>query len=70
MMRTEEAIAFLRQCGPTCSPRQLARAIGGQPYYYNQAARNGELRFEFFWRGKALRVYTEDVIKKIQRRGD
>ena len=65
MKSTQEAVKLLRSYGPTCSPRQLADAIGGQPHYYNVAARDGKLKFDFFWRGKALRIYTEDVIKKI-----
>jgi len=61
----EEQVEYLRRCGPTCSPRQLAAVLGGQPYYYNVAARNGTLEFDSFWRGRNLRIYTEDVIKKI-----
>ena len=61
----EEQAKFLRACGPTCSPRQLAHVLGGQPYYYNMAAKNGTLEFDSFWRGRNLRIYTEDVIKKI-----
>ena len=64
-LSTKEAVRYLRDCGPTCSPRQLAVAIGGQPYHYNVAARNGQLPFDFFWRGRLLRIYTEDVIHKI-----
>ena len=64
--KTEKTIAFLRECGPTCSSRQLAQALGGQPYYYNIQAKKGLLPFDFFWRGKALRVFTESVIKKLK----
>lgn len=64
-LNTKEAVKYLRECGPTCSPRQLAVAIGGQPYSYNVMARTGKLPFGFFWRGALLRIYTEDVIKKI-----
>lgn len=60
-----EQVAFLRECGPTCSPRQLAEVLGGNPYYYNVAARNGTLGFDFDWRGRNLRIYTESVIKKL-----
>lgn len=61
----DEAVAFLRSCGVTCSPRQLAKVMGGQPYYYNVAARNGKLDYEFTWHGVNLRIYTESVIKRI-----
>ena len=64
--RTEVAIARLREFGPTCSSRELASVIGGQPYYYNVQAKKGILPFEFFWRGKALRIFTESVIKKLK----
>ena len=64
--RTEVAIERLREFGPTCSSRQLASILGGQPYYYNIQAKKGLLPFDFFWRGKALRVFTESVIKKLK----
>lgn len=64
--KTEQAITYLRECGPTCSPLQLSRALGGQPYYYSLQAKAGKLPFEFMWRGKALRVFTESVIKKLK----
>jgi hypothetical protein len=64
--KTEKTIAYLRECGPTCSSRQLAQALGGQPYYYNVQAKRGLLPFEYFWRGRALRVFTESVIKKLK----
>jgi len=63
---TEETITFLRECGPTCSSRELAKALGGQPYYYNVQAKNGNLPFEYMWRGRALRIFTESVIKKLK----
>lgn len=61
----EEEVEFLRSCGPTCSPRELAQVLGGQPYQYNVRARNGTLGFDFEWRGHCLRIYTESVIKRI-----
>lgn len=60
-----EQVAFLRRCGPTCSPRQLAEVMGGNPYYYNKAARNGTLGYDFEWHGRNLRIFTESVIKKL-----
>lgn len=61
----EEAISFLRSCGATCSPRQLARVLGGNPYQYNVQAKNGKLRFEFDWHGSSLRIYTQSVINRV-----
>ncbi len=62
---TEEAVKRLRDYGPTCSPRQLAEVMGGNPYYYNVAARHGTLGYETEWHGRNLRIYTESVIKKL-----
>ena len=64
--RTEVAIERLREFGPTCSSRQLASVLGGQPYYYNVQAQKGILPFQFFWRGRALRISTESVIKFLK----
>ena len=64
--KTEQAIETLRDFGPTCSSRQLAQVLGGQPYYYNVQAQKDILPFKFFWRGKALRVSTESVIKFLK----
>jgi hypothetical protein len=60
-----EQVEFLRRCGPTCSPSQLAQVLGGRPYYYNVAAKNGTLEFDHMWRGRNLRIFTEPVIKKL-----
>ena len=60
-----EQVEFLRKCGPTCSPAQVASVLGGNAYYYNLAAKNGTLDLEFTWRGRNLRIYTESVIKKL-----
>lgn len=60
-----DQIAYLRKIGPTCSPRQLAEVLGGNPFYYNLAAKDGTLDFDFMWRGRNLRIYTESVIKKL-----
>ena len=62
---TEEAVFRLKELGPTCSPRQLAGILGGQPYYFNQAAKNGVLGYEHTWSGNRLKIYTESVIQKI-----
>jgi len=64
--KTEVAIDRLREFGPTCSSRELASVIGGQPYYYNVQAKKGTLPFQFIWRGRALRVSTESVIKFLR----
>jgi len=63
---TPEAVKALRSFGVTCSPKQLASVLGGNPYRYNIAAKNGSLGYEFTWHGTNLRIYTESVIKKIE----
>ena len=62
----KEAIAFLESKGATCSPRDAASVLGGQPYYYNIAARNGKLDLDYFWSGRSLRIYTASIIKRIK----
>ena len=64
--KTEVAVSRLREFGPTCSSRELASVLGGQPYYYNVQAKKGILPFSFFWRGRALRVSTESVVKFLK----
>lgn len=62
---TREAITRLREFGPTCSPRQLASVLGGQPYQFTVQARHGKLPYDHEWHGSWLRIYTESVIKRI-----
>lgn len=64
-LSTEDGVRYLRECGATCSPRQLAKVLGGQPYHYNVRARNGTLGYDFEWHGRSLRIYTESVIKRL-----
>lgn len=64
-MNIKDPIEFLRQCGPTCSPRQLAMVLGGQPYYYNLQAKDGKLDLPHFWRGRNLRIFTNPVIERL-----
>ncbi len=61
----DEQIVFLRGCGATCSPRELAQVLGGNPYYYNVAAKNGTLGYDHEWHGRNLRIFTESVIKRL-----
>lgn len=62
---TREAVARLREFGPTCSPRQLASVLGGQPYRFTVQAKHGKLPYDHEWNGSWLRIYTESVIKRI-----
>ena len=65
-MTHDERIQYLRQCGETISPTQLAKIIGGQPYYYNLSAKDGTLRLPHIWRGRNLRIFTTPVIDMLE----
>ena len=65
-MSHEEKIQFLREQGETISPSTLARVIGGNPYLYNLAAKDGTLTFPHMWRGRNLRIFTQPVINLLQ----
>ena len=60
-----EQIEYIRSCGTTCTPRQVAKILGGNPYYYNTAAKNGTLDLEYTWHGRNLVIYTESVVKRL-----
>lgn len=65
-MTKEEALHFLRNVGPTICPAQLARILGGKPYSYYLAAKNGELGLPYVWRGKNLRIFTDPIITILE----
>lgn len=65
-MTKEEALDFLRNIGLTISPAQLARILGGKPYSYYLAAKNGELGLPYVWSGKKLRIFTDPVITILE----
>jgi hypothetical protein len=74
-MTSVEKIAWLRGLpGETISPHQLAKAIGGDPYAYNIAAKDGKLDRELIphmFRGRNLRIFKEPIIQLIEgRRGE
>ena len=65
-MTRDEKIEMLRQIpGETISPKQLAQVAGGNPYYYNLAAKHGTLNLPHEWRGRNLRIWKEPVIRLI-----
>lgn len=65
-MTKEEALDFLRNIGLTISPAQLARILGGKPYSYYLAAKNGELGLPYVWSGKKLRIFTDPIITILE----
>jgi hypothetical protein len=65
-MTREEKVAWLESLpGEMISPRQLAKVTGGDPYYYNLAAREGKLNLPHEWHGTWLRIWKQPVIKLI-----
>lgn len=65
-MTREEKLAWLRAIPTeTISPSQLAKVDGGDPYYYNIAAKEGKLNLPHIWRGRNLRIWKDPVIKLI-----
>ncbi len=50
----------------TISPNELAMLIGGNPYYYNIAAKTGNLTFPYIWRGRNLRIFRQPVLDLIR----
>lgn len=65
-MTREEKLAWLRAITTeTISPSQLAKVAGGDPYYYNLAAKDGKLTLPYIWRGRNLRIWKDPVMKLI-----
>ena len=65
-MTTEEKISFLKGLpSETISPKIMAKVVGGDPYSYNLAAKEGRLDIPHFWMGRNLRIWKRFVIKMI-----
>ena len=65
-MTTEEKIRFLEDLpAETISPKLMAEIVGGDPYSYNLAAKEGRLDIPHFWRGRNLRIWKRFVIRMI-----
>ena len=67
-MTTAEAVAWLESLPKTTiSPSQLAIVVGGDPYSYNLAAKEGKLNYlSHFWSGRNLRISKGAVIKLVK----
>ncbi len=62
-MTHQERISFLEGLNAeTVSPSELAKVLGGRPYYYNVAARNGDLSLPHIWRGRNLRIFKQPLL--------
>lgn len=65
-MKTEALILWLKSLpSETISPSQLAKVTGGDPYYYNLAAKNGSLELPHLWHGRNLRIWKQPVIELL-----
>lgn len=66
-MTNTEAITMLEQMdATTISPRQLSEIIGGNPYSYNCAARDGRLDLPHIWRGRNLRIFVAPLLRMLK----
>ena len=66
-MTHTEKLQWLRDSpNETLSPRELSRILGGDPYYYNIAAKSGTLTLPHMWRGSNLRIFKGPVIRVIE----
>lgn len=66
-MSHRERLELLQsQPGETISPSVLARVIGGKPYLYNVAAKNGQLSLPHVWRGRNLRIFKAPLMRLLE----
>ena len=66
-MTHEERIALLKSHpDETLSPALLARIIGGNPYAYTLAAKEGKLTLPYIWRGRNLRVFRVPMLRLLE----
>lgn len=66
-MNHDECLQWLRDSPKeTISPKELSRILGGDPYYYNIAAKNGTLKLPHMWMGRNLRIFKGPVIRVVE----
>lgn len=66
-MTSAEKVEFLKNIpSETISPKVLSLVVGGDPYSFNLAARDGKLDLPHFWAGSHLRIWKGPVIKFIE----
>lgn len=65
-MTHDEKIAYLKGLPKeTISPTELSQVIGGNPYVYNVAAKQGMLTIPYIWHGRNLRIFKQPVIRLL-----
>lgn len=66
-MTHKERIAYLKtQTAETISPAQTAKLLGGDPYTYNVAAKEGKLTLPHIWRGRNLRILVQPLLQLVE----
>ena len=67
MTTREERIGYLETLDrETISPSELAMLLGGRPFTYNVAARNGTLNLPHVFRGRNLRIFRQPVLDLLK----
>ena len=66
-MTHEEKLDWLRKCEKeTISPREASKILGGDAFYFNIAAKNGNLTLPFMWRGRNLRIFRAPILRLLE----
>ena len=66
-MTHEERIQYLKSLpNETISPTEAAKILGGSPYWYNLAAKNGTLTLPYMWRGRNLRLFKAPILRILE----
>ena len=66
-MNHTERIRYLEDLDrETISPSELAMLLGGRPFCYNVAARDGTLTLPHFFRGRNLRIFKQPVLDMLR----
>ncbi len=60
-------ITFLKEIPrETFRPTETAKVLGGNPYVYNVAAKEGTLTLPFIWHGKNLRIFKQPILDILE----
>lgn len=66
-MRHSERIQYLENLDrETISPSELAMLLGGRPFAYNMAARDGSLSLPHIFRGRNLRIFRQPLLDLLK----
>lgn len=52
--------------GPTITPKQAAKVLGGRPYLLNVAAKEGRLALPHVWSGCHLKILKEPLLTLLK----